>query len=507
VEQPVVNVCVIYYSATGTVHALARAVAEGAEKAGASVRLLKVAETAPPQLIATNDAWGRNIEATADVPVAGLEDLEWADAVVFGTPTRFGTPAAQLKAFIDGTGPLWRRNALAGKVFSAFTSSGTPHGGQESTILGLSNVFYHWGGIIVPPGYTDPIQFRTGNPYGTSHTAGLGLPDDVTLEGARHQGRHVVDVAAALKAGRKLLAPPVITAADVYEGIEASAGLLGVPVDRDRIWPVLITYEDALADSVTVFSMGTRGDETGELDYTITVPPGSGPDPFEVAGTMGFVAPTEHPVGRLLADIKERCPIRGYAIDVGVVAGFKKTYSFFPLDELQTVAKLATLPSAPPGLAAVGEIFTGYGLDANVTMVGIDHQHETMNVYFGRFDTELVEAATVQKMLAELGLPAATEEALDFIRRAFAVYFTIGWEKPEVERICYAVITRDPRLLPARKDAEIARFADNSAIHDDERIMTYGITIGPGGESYKLGTYFRMAPETRRLLAAFDAID
>ena len=210
---------------------------------------------------------------------------------------------------------------------------------------------------------------------------------------------------------------------------------------------------------------------------------------------------------RLLADIKERCPIRGYAIDVGVVAGFKKTYSFFPLDELQTVAKLAALPSAPPGLAAVGETFGRYGLDRNVTMVGIDHQHETMNVYFGRFDTELVEASTVQKMLADLGLPAASDEALDFIRRAFAIYFTIGWDEPKAERICYAVITRDPRLLPARKDPEIARFADGSAVHDDERIMTYGITVGPGGESYKLGTYFRMAPETRRLLAAFDAID
>jgi NAD(P)H dehydrogenase (quinone) len=122
--------------------------------------------------------------------------------VLFGTPTRFGNVSSQLKQFIDTCGALWQQGGLANKVFSAFTASGTLHGGQESTLLALGNVFYHWGGIIVPPGYTDPIQFKTGNPYGTSHVAGEGAPSDVTLEAARYQARRVVDVAAALKAGR-----------------------------------------------------------------------------------------------------------------------------------------------------------------------------------------------------------------------------------------------------------------------------------------------------------------
>lgn len=197
-----VNVAIIYYSATGNVHALARAVAEGAEKAGAQVRLRRVAELAPAEVINTNDAWSRHVRDAAEIPEASNDDLAWADAVLFGTPTRFGTPAAPLKAFIDGAGPLWRPGQLAGKVYSAFTASGTPHGGQESTILALGNVFYHWGGIIVPPGYTDPIQFQAGNPYGTSHVAGDGTPGDVSLQAARHQARRVVDTAAALKAGR-----------------------------------------------------------------------------------------------------------------------------------------------------------------------------------------------------------------------------------------------------------------------------------------------------------------
>ncbi|WP_425336679.1 NAD(P)H:quinone oxidoreductase [Streptomyces profundus] len=197
-----VNLSIIYYSATGTVYTLARAAAEAAEKAGATVRVRKVAETAPPEAIAANPAWGPHLEATADVELVGHDDLDWADAVLVGTPTRFGNPAAQLKAFLDSTGPLWFHGKLANKVYSAFTSSNTAHGGQESTILALSNVFYHWGGIIVPPGYTDPIQFKSGNPYGTSHVAGEGPPSEVALKAADHQARRVVETAAALKAGR-----------------------------------------------------------------------------------------------------------------------------------------------------------------------------------------------------------------------------------------------------------------------------------------------------------------
>jgi NAD(P)H dehydrogenase (quinone) len=197
-----VNAAIIYYSSTGTVHALAQAAAEGAEKAGAHVRLRKVAELAPPEAISTNPAWAQHIQDTADVTEASLDDLAWADAVLFGTPTRFGNPSSQLRAFIDTTGGLWREGKLSDKVYGAFTASGTAHGGQESTLLALGNTFYHWGGIIVPPGYTDPVQFKSGNPYGTSHVAGDGLSNDVALQAARYQAQRAVDIAAIFKAGR-----------------------------------------------------------------------------------------------------------------------------------------------------------------------------------------------------------------------------------------------------------------------------------------------------------------
>ncbi|MFJ5711621.1 NAD(P)H:quinone oxidoreductase [Streptomyces sp. NPDC093105] len=197
-----VNVAVIYYSTSGTVHALAEAAAEGARKAGAHVRLRKVAETAPQEAVDAHPAWARHHRDTAEVAEAGHDDLEWADAVLFGTPTRFGNPAAQLRQFIDTTGPLWFAGKLADKVYSSFTSSNSAHGGQESTLLALGNTFYHWGGVIVPPGYTDPIQFTSGNPYGTSAVVGEAGPGEVSLEAARHQARRVVEVAAALKTGR-----------------------------------------------------------------------------------------------------------------------------------------------------------------------------------------------------------------------------------------------------------------------------------------------------------------
>ncbi|GAA2624852.1 NAD(P)H:quinone oxidoreductase [Actinomadura fulvescens] len=197
-----VNLAIIYYSATGTVHALAQAAAEGAEKAGAHVRLRKVAESAPAEAINANPAWTRHLQDTADITEAGHDDLTWADAILFGTPTRFGNPASQLRQFVETTGPLWYQGKLADKVYSAFTASNTAHGGQESTILALANTFYHWGGIIVPPGYTDPIQFQSGNPYGTSHVAGDGAPGEVALQAARYQASRVVDTAALLKAAR-----------------------------------------------------------------------------------------------------------------------------------------------------------------------------------------------------------------------------------------------------------------------------------------------------------------
>ncbi|GAA3813026.1 NAD(P)H:quinone oxidoreductase [Streptomyces chiangmaiensis] len=201
------RVAVIYYSATGSVRKLAEAVAEGAAKDGAEVRLRRVAELAPEAAINSNPTWAQNHRDSQQIPEATLDDLEWADAVVFGSPTRFGLPAAQLKQFLDLTGPLWAQGKLANKVYSSFASAANVHGGQESTILALNNTFYHWGGLIVSTGYTDPLLFQAGgNPYGPSHASnnGADLPDEARLEAARYLGRRVNHIAAALRPGGSL---------------------------------------------------------------------------------------------------------------------------------------------------------------------------------------------------------------------------------------------------------------------------------------------------------------
>lgn len=196
------RIAVIYYSATGNVHALAEAVAAGAGATDAEVRLRRVRELAPEETIQANQAWAAHRDATVEqVPEASIDDLDWADGYAFGTPTRFGNPTAQLKQFIDLAGPLWAQGRLANKAATSFTSAQNDGGGLESTILAVNNVFYHWGAIIVPPGYTDRAVLPAGgNPYGTSFASGSGegpVPEE-TLAAARHQGRRLAEVAQRL---------------------------------------------------------------------------------------------------------------------------------------------------------------------------------------------------------------------------------------------------------------------------------------------------------------------
>ncbi len=199
------KISVIYYSSTGTVYELAQAVAEGAAQTGADVRMRKVRELAPELAISANPAWAEHAAATSNVPIAVPEDVMWADAVVFGTPTRFGNVASQLKQFLDTLGGLWAEGQLADKVYSGFVTASTRHGGLESTLLALYNSFHHFGGIVVAPGYTDASKFVDGNPYGTSYvTQNPAQPvDDVARKAALYQGARVAWVAAALRNGRR----------------------------------------------------------------------------------------------------------------------------------------------------------------------------------------------------------------------------------------------------------------------------------------------------------------
>lgn len=197
------KLAVIYYSATGHGTAMAKIVEEAGKAAGAEVRVRHIAETRDPDTFAGNPAWSANYEATKDLPAASGEDLVWADAVILGSPTRFSNPAAPFQNFVDTLGGLWAEGKLADKVYAAWTSSQTRHGGQETTLQKIYQVVQHFGGIIVAPGFTDPSKFVDGNPYGVSHVTGPNNQNEVSEETAtalRHMTERVVTVAAKLSA-------------------------------------------------------------------------------------------------------------------------------------------------------------------------------------------------------------------------------------------------------------------------------------------------------------------
>ncbi|MCQ6267637.1 NAD(P)H:quinone oxidoreductase [Fictibacillus sp. WQ 8-8] len=200
-----VKLAVIYYSSTGTNYKLANWAAEGGKEAGAEVKVVKVPELAPPEAIESNAAWKAHVDETKDVPEVSLNDLEWADAIIFSIPTRFGNVPAQVKQFLDTTGGLWFNGKLVNKVASAMTSAQNPHGGQEATILSLYTTMYHWGAIVATPGYTDPVLYGAGgNPYGTSVTVDQNgnMKDDVK-DAVIHQAKRTVTVAEWVKKGNQ----------------------------------------------------------------------------------------------------------------------------------------------------------------------------------------------------------------------------------------------------------------------------------------------------------------
>ena len=198
---------IVYYSTYGHVHKMAEAVAEGVKEiAGVEAILRRVPETLPEEVLEKMGAVEAQ-QSMTNVPICSVEELASADAVIFGTPTRFGNMCGQMRQFLDATGQLWAQGALVGKVGSVFASSATQHGGQESTILSFHITLLHHGFVIVGLPYTFQGQMRIdeitgGSPYGASTVAGGSgerMPSENELDAARFQGKHVATIASNLK--------------------------------------------------------------------------------------------------------------------------------------------------------------------------------------------------------------------------------------------------------------------------------------------------------------------
>ncbi|CAN5533903.1 NAD(P)H:quinone oxidoreductase [soil metagenome] len=192
---------IIYYSTYGHAYKMAKVIAEAAEAKGADVRVRKVKELIPNDVIEGNDGMKTGADLQRDVPEATNDDLVWADAVVFGSGTRYGNMTAQLKNFLDQTGPLWNEGKLIGKLAGFYTGTSTIHGGQESTILTMSTFAYHMGMLIVPVGYGLEAVSKTeggGSPYGASYLASEGEFSDDETAVARYLGEMIVGYADKL---------------------------------------------------------------------------------------------------------------------------------------------------------------------------------------------------------------------------------------------------------------------------------------------------------------------
>lgn len=198
------NVLIAFYSRNGAIEALAQAIADGARDAGAEVRLRRAREIVPTSVMEAVPGWAETASRmNAAYPAPTEDDAVWADAIAFGTPTRFGGASSELRAYIDSLGGAWFQGKLNGKAGGAFGASGTKHGGNESTLLTLYNTMAHLGMIIVPTGYADSAMFQAGTPYGaTAVVPPNATPSEEDLAVARFQGRRLAEVAAALKTAK-----------------------------------------------------------------------------------------------------------------------------------------------------------------------------------------------------------------------------------------------------------------------------------------------------------------
>lgn len=192
------KIAIIFYSTYGTNRKVAETAATAARDAGADVRVVRVKETAPKEVVEAQDAWKANLESMSDIPEATLDDMEWADGYFFCMPTRFGVAASQMRAFIDTLGPIWQTGGLVNKTVTASASAQNPEGGQTPTLLGFYTTAMHWGSIIVAPGYADPVKFEDGGTaYGLTLSQGEGVTE-VAAKSLGFQARRLVEITARI---------------------------------------------------------------------------------------------------------------------------------------------------------------------------------------------------------------------------------------------------------------------------------------------------------------------
>ncbi|GAB2829609.1 aromatic prenyltransferase [Actinoallomurus bryophytorum] len=287
---------------------------------------------------------------------------------------------------------------------------------------------------------------------------------------------------------------------DLFSAIGESCGLLDIACSREKIEPFLSEYGFALPAGV--FFTTWTGPRAGEFNYALLVPP-VGPDPYERALAKGFAEKTDHPVGSLLSDFKERLGVSLYGAECGVADGFKEIHAFFNFEALPDTERLAEIPSIPPSLAGNAGLLAEHGVGGLAGLAAINYQERTVSVYFGELR---LDKDKILSLLRELGMPEPSEPELELMSKSFVVYPTFSWDSPKVERICFAVPSLDPLAFPARLDPEAEQFAKSAPYtYDGKRLLVYGFTFTPGERYYQVQSYWTINPPTQMLLTAFNA--
>lgn len=278
----------------------------------------------------------------------------------------------------------------------------------------------------------------------------------------------------------------VLTAA-----VEEATGLLGLPCSRDRMEPVLTTFHDALTTSPIVWNIVNSGGRIKDLSFDFASPTSVG-EPYALAVSHGLAEDVDHRIRDLLTDIHDRFEVQSYGVDYGVNTGFNKAYVCFPMGGLQPLAPLTAVPSMPDALAEHQQVFTAHGLDGTVSAIAVDYAHRTWNVYFNGLAPGHLRADNVTALLADVGLPPAGPQLLDFAASCQAVYFTFGWDSAKTERISFSTRTTDPTVLPASIDPAFETFARNAPhTYPGDRVLVFAGALTASEEYYKLAAYYQ----------------
>lgn len=284
----------------------------------------------------------------------------------------------------------------------------------------------------------------------------------------------------------------------LYSAVADTARVLGVPCERDKLWPILRVYEFGFTDAAVALRTTTRARRSGELSVRYIAPAGD-TDPYLLALDQKFATRTNHPVDRLYHEIQDRGSVMFRGVDVGVPSGFEKIWSIYLDDGSKTVEAMSQTPAMPSGVGRNLDYFSRHGLK-NITGIAVDFRSRSVNVYFPFTGTRTTE--NISKMIGDLGFQIPKKDELELCREAFSVYFTFTWDSPEIERVCFPIQVPEADLVPTHLDPLIERFVQGARFDNEDRAYVYAIVSSRQGPYYKIENfYYRPEPmiEAERL--------